>query len=86
MAGDPHTITIGDENAIPRGGLLPYGNLPDIEPGMNYSSGIIGHAFGEVCGLNLPGTAFYFGHAGVYHYSCVFHDYEGMVGTLTVIP
>lgn len=87
LTGDPHTVTIGDENAIPGGGLLPYGNLADIEPGMNYSSGIIGHAFGQVFGLNLPSTTpFYFGHVGVYHYYCIFHDYEGMVGTITVVP
>ncbi len=87
LTGDPHTITIGDENAIPGGGLLPYGNVSDIEPGMNYSSGIIGHAFGEVFGLNLPSTAsFHFGHVGVYHFYCIFHDYEGMVGTITVVP
>lgn len=86
LTGDPHTITIGDENAIPGGGLLPYGNLADIEPGQNYSSGIIGHAFGEAFGVNLPNTAsFYFGHVGVYHFYCVFHDYEGMVGTITVV-
>lgn len=84
---DPHTITIGDETAIPGGGLLPYGNLSDIEPGMNYSSGVIGHAFGEAFGLNLPNTvSFHFGHAGVYHFYCIFHDYEGMVGTITVVP
>ncbi|HKT38317.1 MAG TPA: hypothetical protein VJR48_08085 [Ktedonobacterales bacterium] len=34
---DPQTVTIGDEDAILGGGLLPYGNLADIEPGMNYS-------------------------------------------------
>lgn len=87
LTGDPHTITIGDENAIPGGGLLPYGNLADIDPGMNYSSGVIGHAFGEVFGLNLPNTAsFHFSHVGVYHFYCIFHDYEGMVGTITVVP
>lgn len=36
LAADRHTITIGDERAIPGGGLLPYGNLADIEPGRNY--------------------------------------------------
>ena len=34
---DTHTVMIGDEDAIPGGVLLPYGNLADIEPGMNYS-------------------------------------------------
>lgn len=87
LTGDPHTVTIGDENAIPGGGLLPYGNLADIEPGKNYSTGIIGHTFGEVFGLNLPSTvSFHFGHVGVYHFYCIFHDYEGMVGTITVVP
>lgn len=83
---DPHTVTIGDDNAIPGGGLLPYGNLADIEPGKNYSSGIIGHAFGEAFGLNLPSTvSFHFDHLGVYHIFCALHDYEGMVGTITVV-
>lgn len=84
---DPHTVTIGDDTAIPGGGLLPYGNLADIEPGMSYSSGLIGHAFGEAFGLDLPNTSsFYFGHVGVYHFFCALHDYEGMVGTITVVP
>ena len=87
LTADPHTVTIGDEDAIPGGGLLPYGNFADIEPGMNYSSGIFGHAFGEAFGLNLPNAAsFYFGHVGVYHFYCISNDYEGMVGTITVVP
>lgn len=86
LTGDPHTITIGDENAIPGGGLLPYGNLSDIEPGMNYSSGVIGQAFGQALGVSLPSeSSFYFGHVGVYHFYCIFHDYEGMTGTITVV-
>ena len=85
--GDPHTITIGDENAIPGGGLLPFGNLADIEPGMNYSSGVIGSVFGQAIGVSLPdSTSFHFTHPGVYHFFCIFHDYEGMSGTITVVP
>jgi plastocyanin len=87
LTADPHTVTIGDDTAIPGGGLLPFGNLADIEPGMNYSSGIIGHAFGEAFGLDLPNSvSFHFGHTGVYHFFCALHDYEGMVGTITVVP
>ena len=87
LTGDPHTITIGDESAIPGGGLLPFGDFADIEPGMNYSSGVIGSAFGAAFGLNLPNSvSYHFGHPGVYHFFCIFHDYEGMVGTITVVP
>lgn len=84
---DPHTITIGDDTAMPGGGLLPVGDLADIEPGVSYSSGIFGSAFDQAFGISLPDSiSFHFGHPGMYHFFCALHDYEGMVGTITVVP
>lgn len=79
---DPHTITIGSEAAMPGGGLLPFGDRNNIRLGQNVSSGVFGAAF---TGLGLPSSVtFTFTQPGVYHYFCIFHDYEGMVGTITV--
>jgi plastocyanin len=81
---DPHTVTIGSEQALPGGGLLPFGNWNDIHQGDNISSGVFGAAF---TGFGLPtSVTFRFTQPGVYHYFCVFHDYMGMVGTITVTP
>lgn len=79
---DPHTITIGSDKAIPGGGLLPYGNLNDIDLDDAVSSGLFGAAFSF---LGLPSSVtLRFTQPGVYHFHCIFHDYEGMVGTITV--
>jgi len=88
VSGDPHTVTIGSEAAIPAGGLLrsvngtvlPFGPAT-INVGLHdsASSGVLGFV------PNLPtSVTFRFTQPGVYHYYCVFHDYEGMVGTITV--
>ncbi len=75
---DPHTVTIGEE----QGTLLPYGNFHNVRLGQNVSSGLFGAAF---TGFGLPtSVTFTFTQPGVYHFFCMFHDYEGMVGTITV--
>jgi plastocyanin len=71
---DPHTVTIGVEQ-----GILPYGDRNNVRLGSNVSSGVFGAAFGN------PSVSFRFTQPGVYHYICVFHDYEGMIGTITVV-
>lgn len=79
MTGDPHTVTIGQEQ-----GILGYGDLNNVRQGDNVSSGLFGAAF---TGFGLPeSVTFRFTQPGVYHFYCVFHDYEGMVGTITVTP
>ncbi|HEX8998154.1 MAG TPA: plastocyanin/azurin family copper-binding protein [Ktedonobacterales bacterium] len=76
---DPHTVTIGAEQ-----GILAYGDTNNVRQGDNVSSGVFGAAF---TGFGLPGSVtFRFTQPGVYHYYCVFHDYMGMVGTITVTP
>jgi plastocyanin len=76
---DPHTVTIGAEQ-----GILPYGNWNDVHQGEDVSSGLFGAAF---TGFGLPDrVTFTFTQPGVYHYYCMFHDYMGMVGTITVTP
>jgi plastocyanin len=72
---DPHTVTIGVEQ-----GILAYGDPNNVRLGDNVSSGVFGAAFGN------PSVTFRFTQPGVYAYYCVFHDYEGMVGTITVTP
>lgn len=75
---DPHTVTIGAEQP----GLLPYGDPTNVRQGDNVSSGLFGAAF---TGDGLPeSVTFTFTQPGVYTYYCVFHDYMGMVGTITV--
>jgi plastocyanin len=71
---DPHTVTIGVEQ-----GILPYGDRNNVRLGQNVSSGVFGAIFGN------HSVTFRFTQPGVYHYICVFHDYEGMVGTITVV-
>jgi len=76
---DPHTVTIGAEQ-----GILSYGDWNNVRQGDNVSSGLFGAAF---TGFGLPSSVtFRFTQPGVYHYYCVFHDYMGMVGTITVTP
>lgn len=76
---DPHTVTIGAEQ-----GILPYGDWNNVQQGNNVSSGVFGAAF---TGFGLPSSVtFRFTQPGVYHYFCVFHDFMGMVGTITVTP
>lgn len=76
---DPHTVTIGTEQ-----GILAYGDRNNVRQGDNVSSGVFGAAF---TGFGLPGSVtFRFTQPGVYHYYCVFHDYMGMVGSITVTP
>lgn len=76
---DPHTVTIGAEQ-----GILGYGDLNNVRRGDNVSSGVFGAAF---TGFGLPtSVTFRFTQPGVYHFFCVFHDYMGMVGTITVTP
>jgi plastocyanin len=76
---DPHTVTIGAEQ-----GILAYGDPNNVRRGDNVSSGLFGAAF---TGFGLPmSVTFRFTQPGVYHYFCVFHDYMGMVGTITVTP
>ena len=76
---DPHTVTIGAEQ-----GILQYGDENNVRQGDNVSSGLFGAAF---TGFGLPmSVTFRFTQPGVYHYYCVFHDYMGMVGTITVTP
>ncbi|HEY7982514.1 MAG TPA: plastocyanin/azurin family copper-binding protein [Ktedonobacterales bacterium] len=70
----PHTVTIGKE----QGTFGQYGNLNSVHLGDNVSSGVFGMAFGH------PSVTFRFMQPGVYHYYCMLHDYEGMVGTITV--
>jgi plastocyanin len=78
----PHTVTIGSEQAMPGRGILPFGNWNDIHLGDNISSGLFGAAFSP---FGLPSSVtFRFTQPGVYPYFCVLHDYEGMVGTITV--
>ena len=78
VTGDPHTVTIGAEQ-----GILSYGDWNNVRLGDNVSSGLFGAAF---TGFGLPtSVTFRFTQPGVYHYYCVFHDYEGMVGTITVV-
>lgn len=78
---DPHTVTIGSEAAMPFGGLVPFGNLSNVKLGQNVSSGVFGAAFAP-----LPtSVTFRFTQPGVYHYFCIFHDNQGMVGTITVV-
>jgi plastocyanin len=72
----PHTVTIGAEM-----GFGPYGDRNNVRLGDNVSSGIFGPAFGGVTSVT-----FRFTQPGVYHYFCALHDYEGMVGTITVTP
>ena len=79
---DPHTVTIGSVPAKAGGGLLPFGNVKDIDLDDNVSSGLIGAAFSF---LGVPSSVtFRFTQPGVYHFYCIFHDYEGMTGTITV--
>lgn len=86
LTGDPHTVTIGSEEAIPFGGLVESGNLQDVHLGDNVSSGVFGHLFGEAAGVDLPDSvSFRFAEPGIYHFFCIFHDYQGMVGTITVV-
>jgi plastocyanin len=76
---DPHTVTIGEEQ-----GILAYGNPNNVRLGDNVSSGLFGAAF---TGFGLPtSVTFRFTQPGNYFYYCVFHDYMGMVGTITVTP
>lgn len=80
----PHTVTIGSEAALPFGGLIAHGDLSNIQIGENVSSGLFGAAF---TGFGLPTSVkFRFTQPGVYHVFCIFHDYMGMVGTITVVP
>jgi plastocyanin len=72
----PHTVTIGVE----QGTFAQYGNLNSVHLGDNVSSGIFGAAFGQTS------VTFRFVQPGVYHYFCMLHDYEGMVGTIIVTP
>lgn len=79
---DPHTVTIGLEKNIPGGGLLQFGDLHNIKQGQSVSSGLFGAGFSF---LGVPkSVTFRFIQPGVYHYHCIFHDYQGMVGTITV--
>ncbi|MGE5334848.1 MAG: plastocyanin/azurin family copper-binding protein [Nitrososphaerota archaeon] len=80
----PHTVTIGSEAALPFGGLVEYGDLSNVRLGENVSSGLFGAAF---TGFGLPTSVqFRFTQPGVYHVFCIFHDYMGMVGTISVVP
>jgi plastocyanin len=80
---DPHTVTIGAEDDMPFGGLIQFGDQSNVQLGENVSSGLFGAAF---TGFGLPTSVqFRFTQPGVYHYFCIFHDYEGMVGTITVV-
>jgi plastocyanin len=80
----PHTVTIGSEVALPFGGLVESGDLSNVRLGESVSSGLFGAAF---TGFGVPSTVkFRFTQPGVYHVFCIFHDYMGMVGTITVVP
>ena len=82
VSTDPHTVTIGSVPASAGGGLLPFGNLNHVDLDDNVSSGLIGAAFSF---LGVPtSVTLRFTQPGVYHFYCFFHDYEGMVGTITV--
>lgn len=79
----PHTVTIGSEAALPYGGLIESGDLSNVRRGENVSSGLFGAAFTS---FGLPTSVkFRFTQPGVYHVFCIFHDYEGMMGTITVV-
>lgn len=79
---DPHTVTIGADQSIPGGGILPFGDLNNVKQGESVSSGLFGAGFSS---LGLPtSVTFRFTQPGVYHFHCIFHDYEGMVGTIIV--
>lgn len=79
----PHTVTIGSEAALPFGGLIESGDLSNVRRGENVSSGLFGAAF---TGFGVPASVkFRFTQPGVYHVFCIFHDYMGMMGTITVV-
>src|SRR5262249_55945614 len=70
---DPHTVTIGAEEALPGGGVLPFGDWNNVRQGENVSSGLFGAAFTSV---GLPtSVTFRFTQPGVYPYFCIFHDF-----------
>lgn len=73
-AGNPHTVTFGPSPA-PQNETLAYGNPQDFH-GQPLSSGIL--FFGQTFNVT-------FKQAGVFSYRCLFHDYLGMVGTVTVL-
>jgi plastocyanin len=71
-AGNPHTVTFGP---TPQNENQAYGNPQDFH-GQPLSSGIL--FFGQTFRVT-------FKQAGVFSYRCLFHDYLGMVGTVTVL-
>jgi plastocyanin len=78
-AGEPHTVTIGQEPPAP---FITVGDPTNYRLGQDLNSGVLEPAF-----IQPPGTfTVTFKDPGTYHYFCMFHDMMGMTGTVIVLP